>query len=243
MKSTEIIQKLLDEKKITAEEALCLLQDMTQPSIIQPQPTWTYPYNPGEVWCGTTSTLQQGESNCYQCCNTKTENIEENQPNIITEGYVDLGLPSGTLWAACNYGCSSPIMFGQHLNFDEAQILDCTLPSKEQIDELKKHTTYTWGSFNGCKGGIFTGENGNSIFLPAAGYTTISSTRVSDKGSLYNDSSRYFGFDDSGYYWSSSFSFDLPYTAHTLDFLDNGFGWGKNIRDCGLSVRPVKNKL
>ena len=149
MKSTEIIQKLLDEKKITAEEALCLLQDMTQPSIIQTQPTWTYPYNLGEVWCGsTTSTLQQVESSCCQCCNTKSEKIEEKQPNIITEGYVDLGLPSGTLWAACNYGCNSPEESGGYYNNNDAQKLDCTLPSKEQIEELKEHTTYKWGTFN-----------------------------------------------------------------------------------------------
>lgn len=241
MKSTEIIQKLLDEKKITAEEALCLLQDMTQPSIIQTQPTWTYPYNLGEVWCGsTTSTLQQVESSCCQCCNTKSEKIEEKQPNIITEGYVDLGLPSGTLWAACNYGCNSPEESGGYYNNNDAQKLDCTLPSKEQIEELKEHTTYKWGTFNEKKGGIFTGKNGNSIFLLAAGY--YDEIRLgSDSG--YHGGLLYYG-GSVGEYLSSSFSSDsgFPLSAYTLVFNSDGVSWHHDDRSYSFSVRPVKNK-
>lgn len=30
------------------------------------------------------------------------------------DGYVDLGLPSGTLWATCNVGASSPEEYGDH---------------------------------------------------------------------------------------------------------------------------------
>ena len=44
------------------------------------------------------------------------------------------------------------------------------LPSAEQIEELYKQCKSTWTTFRGVKGVKFTGPNGNSIFLPAAGY-------------------------------------------------------------------------
>lgn len=44
------------------------------------------------------------------------------------------------------------------------------MPSADQIEELYKQCKSTWTTFRGVKGVRFTGPNGNSIFLPAAGY-------------------------------------------------------------------------
>ena len=51
------------------------------------------------------------------------------------------------------------------------------MPTLSQLEELKSDCTWTWGIYDGTsvKGFLVTGSNGNSIFLPAAGYITVSS--------------------------------------------------------------------
>lgn len=73
--------------------------------------------------------------------------------------YVDLGLPSGTLWKSKNEK-------GMYYTYDEAvsQFGD-KLPTREQFAELQAFCTWTW---NG-KGYVVKGDNGNSIVLHAAG--------------------------------------------------------------------------
>lgn len=60
---TEIVQRLLDERHITAEEAVTLLQaevNRNQPFYIpSPTPTiqpYSPPYKPGDLWYTTSST-------------------------------------------------------------------------------------------------------------------------------------------------------------------------------------------
>ena len=63
------------------------------------------------------------------------------------------------------------------------------MPSSEQINELIKNCTSKWKTLNSLKGRYYTGPNGNTIFLPAAGYRW--------GGNLYR-------INGNGYYWSSS---------------------------------------
>ncbi|MBO4751462.1 MAG: trypsin-like peptidase domain-containing protein [Bacteroidales bacterium] len=80
------------------------------------------------------------------------------QPKIIAEGYVDLGLPSGTLWCINNES--------GYFSYDEAVTrFGKHLPSREMWIELKDKCNWKWTD----KGYTVTGPNGNSIFLPAAG--------------------------------------------------------------------------
>lgn len=94
-------------------------------------------------------------------------------------GYVNLGLPSGTLWKAMNEDCGL-ITYEQAINF-----YGNSLPTKDQFEELKNNCLWTWQG-NGYK---VKGKNGESIFLPAAGYHNCD-------GSAY-------GAGSVGYYWSS----------------------------------------
>ena len=75
---------------------------------------------------------------------------------------------------------------------------------------------------------MFTGSNGNSIFLPAAG------------------SPWYVGLDNggsNGYYWSSTQGPDYDYAANGLYFDSGGARWDDYYgRDFGESVRPVSRK-
>ena len=111
--------------------------------------------------------------------------------------WIDLGLPSGTLWRCCNEGASSPEAFGGYYEFGEV----ATAPSLDQINELINQTTWIWTTRNGVKGRLFTGSNGGSIFLPAAG--------IREGGSDH-------AVGTNGYYWSKK-QFDAD-NAYNLVF-------------------------
>ena len=100
------------------------------------------------------------------------------------------------------------------------------VPTKDEQDELRNNCTWTWTTQNGVKGyRVTSNKNGNSIFLPAAGYRFDSS--LGGAGSLC-------------YYWSSSlYAFDTSY-ACCLYFTSSDVAWSSSLRRCyGLSVRPV----
>ena len=98
------------------------------------------------------------------------------------------------------------------------------MPTKAEQDELRNNCTWTWTTQNGVNGYKVTGANGNSIFLPAAGYRTGSS--------LYYAGS-------SGDYWASSLYADGPNCAYYLYFSSSLVDWGDYGRYYGQSVRPV----
>ena len=99
------------------------------------------------------------------------------------------------------------------------------MPTKAEQDELREQCIWSWTTQNGVNGYKVTSKkNGNSIFLPAAGYR-------------YDSSLDYAGSD--GYYWSSSLGADDPNNAYDLDFLSDYVGWSNNDRCIGFTVRPV----
>ena len=98
------------------------------------------------------------------------------------------------------------------------------MPTKAEMEELRDNCTWTWTSQSGVNGDKVTGPNGNSIFLPAAGY-------------CYGSSHYHVGED--GYYWSST-----PYKSNARSAYDLGFYSGYHSvswygRYNGLTVRPV----
>lgn len=198
--------------------------------------------------------------------------------------YVDLGLPSGTLWATCNVGANKPEEYGdyfawgeikqktvydwdtykyskvKHRKFKKVDLLTkyCNelaygyegftdeltvlrsaddpattnwgngweMPSKEQWEELKENTKSTWTTRNGVKGRLFTANNGNSLFLPAAGYRSYD--EIINVGSI-------------GYYWSSSLHTGYPFDAWYFNFDSYSASVGSNYRYGGRSVRAVRS--
>ena len=120
-------------------------------------------------------------------------------------------------------------------NDDAAQVNlggNWRMPTDDEWTELTTECTYKRTTQNGVKGVLVTGKNGNSIFLPAAGYW--------DGGSL-----RYVG---QGYYWSSSLCTDKtlgPDPSSAMGVMFYFTGDYKDIyrsvcsRYVGRSVRPV----
>lgn len=132
--------------------------------------------------------------------------------------WIDLGLPSGTLWRCCNAGASSPEEYGGYYTFDQAQAYNP--PSVEQIKELLGRCSYTWTTLNGVSGGKFTGRNGGAIFLPATNRLN------GDVG-------------ERGIFWSSTHNIEIY--AYALDFTsDNAFANYAHRDYSELSVRPVR---
>lgn len=99
------------------------------------------------------------------------------------------------------------------------------MPTDAELTELGNNCTWTWTSQNGVNGYKVTSKsNGNSIFLPAAGYR-------------YDTSLRYAGSD--GYYWSGSLRTGSPLDAWLVNFDAGSVYWKYLNRFDGFTVRPV----
>ncbi len=101
------------------------------------------------------------------------------------------------------------------------------MPTDAEWTELRTKCTWTWTTnYNGTgvKGRIVTATNGNSIFLPAAGFRL--DTDLNLAGSR-------------GEYWSSSRRTDYPPSARSVYFNSSGVYKSINDRSYGHSVRPV----
>lgn len=134
--------------------------------------------------------------------------------------YINLGLPSGTLWKIKNEE-------GGFYTYDQVvSSFGDKLPTKRQLEELRDKCEWKWTG-GGYK---VTGPNGNSIVLPASGERECG-------GRVYN-----VGF--SGYYWSST---PVPnntdkFCFWAFHFRSNGVSIDGPLRCKGLSVRLVQDK-
>ncbi len=186
---------------------------------------------------------------------------------------VDLGLPSGTLWADRNVGADFPEAYGDYFAWGETStkstynwstykwckgdydtmtkyctdssygtvdnktVLDLEddaayvnmgaewrMPTYDELKELSNNCTCTWTTQNGTKGYRVTGPNGNSIFLPAAGYRYDSD--LYDAGGDYLSASLFESNQNGAWYLD-------------LDFYSSNHGTYGSSRDCGLPVRAV----
>lgn len=95
------------------------------------------------------ASLEEAISNCKK---------QSTPAKYIPQGYVDLDLPSGTLWKDDNEK-------GYYTYEQAVRQFGPQLPTKNQLEELVSKCTWEW------KGGgyIITGKNGKSIYLAAAG--------------------------------------------------------------------------
>lgn len=138
--------------------------------------------------------------------------------------YIDLGLPSGTLWASSN----SEICGKRHFMYNEAVMnFGKQMPTKEQFIELMHYGRWKWTELFGGKvnGYRVTGPNGKSIFLPTSGY--------------YNGNSLY-GRGVSGDYWATGYYNSL--SGYSLFFSNDGLYLYGIYRYFKFSIRTVKIK-
>ena len=98
------------------------------------------------------------------------------------------------------------------------------LPTRAEFQELRDKCRWEWTTQNGKRGYKVTGPNGNSIFLPAAGYRGGSSLSIAG---------------EYGNYWSSAPNESFVSSAYYLRFYGSYRGVSWYDRDGGRSVRPV----
>ena len=167
--------------------------------------------------------------------------------------YVNLGLPSGTMWATCNVGGTNFEDLGNEYAWGETTTKDeytqnnytysdnpatlpadadaaavnwnedWVMPTQADMQELIDYCDTTWTIINGIVGLLFTSGNGNSIFIPT----------------------EYDGYTLYAYYWTSSLNTDNPTSAVYMNLYpgdyesDPGLGIGNIDRSYHAHVRPV----
>ncbi len=105
------------------------------------------------------------------------------------------------------------------------------MPTYDDWNELMTHCTQTYTTLDGVKGIKFKASNGNSIFLPAAGFR--------HEGGIFN----YGQYDGYGFYWTSSRSENNPNNAWYVRFKYETETpvLREYLRLFGLSIRPVRS--
>ncbi len=98
------------------------------------------------------------------------------------------------------------------------------MPTDAENEELCNKCKWSWTSKNGHNGYTVTGPNGNSIFLPAAGFRAGTDS---------------YGVGTSGFYWSSTLSSSISSSARYLYFNSSSHYTVYYYRRYGQSVRPV----
>lgn len=101
------------------------------------------------------------------------------------------------------------------------------MPTDEELEELIDKCDWQWTTQGGHNGYKVTGPNGNSIFLPAAGWRYVSSLNNAV---------------DSGLYWSSTPGGSGTLDSYGLLFFSGGRNVDWSLRYGGQSVRPVSDK-
>ena len=98
------------------------------------------------------------------------------------------------------------------------------MPTDYEWEELTSKCSFAWTSQNGVNGCQLTGPNGNSIFIPAAGFIYWS-------GLSYNGTE--------GYYWSLTGYKEYPDCSYGFWFHSTGTGCCSLERCFGFTIRPV----
>ena len=98
------------------------------------------------------------------------------------------------------------------------------MPTKNEINELLKNCTWMWTTQNGVIGYKVTGPNGNSIFLPLAGF--------------YDERLVHVNNGERGYIWCSTPNESDSYSIYLYGNNEHGLYY-KRVRYYGQSVRPV----
>lgn len=99
------------------------------------------------------------------------------------------------------------------------------MPTYAEFKELKEKCKWEWTKMDDFNGMKVTGPNGNSIFLPAAGWR--------------NNNAGYQEINQRGCYWSSS-PYDNGHEASAFIFnSENQKEFADAERACGFQIRPV----
>lgn len=182
---------------------------------------------------------------------------DDNHPHLI-----DLGLPSGTLWACCNIGASKPEDYGNYYAWGETQPKEVYNPGTYTYSQNDSWVnigsdiggtdydaaTVNWGApwrmpsdeqckeLLNCCTSVWTQQNGvtgEQFTGPNGGAIFLPAASL-----VWNDE---LGSPEHGSYWSSTFyESQDPYYAGSLQFYSYGMFFQGGNRSGGQPIRPVR---
>lgn len=227
--------------------------------------TLTLNYEGGKTYT-TTLTLPELKMGDYYRVPI-TINDDEEESSTDTHEYVDLGLPSGTLWATCNVGANSPEEYGDYFAWGE------TSPkryynrdsyyvrvNKDEGLDLEHDAAYVnWGKNWRMPTFSQIEELCNFDYITIEWTTEngVSGRKVTSKSngnSIFlpatgcHDAHHSTAKDDfydagiSGHYWSRTLDPNTLDIAPYLYISSVSFHTGSYYPYCGYSVRPVRQK-
>ena len=166
-------------------------------------------------WCscnvGAESPEEFGDYFAWGETKTKSSFTKDNYSffNSNDDQYIDIGTDiAGTEYDAATINLGS----------------DWHMPNNDQINELINNCTWEWVEINNVKGYIITGNNGNSIFIPATGFYHLGNTLI------------YKGERNGVAFWGSNLESSMY--AKRLGGNDTPYTVGQ-YRQSGLCIRPV----
>ncbi|MCQ2183448.1 MAG: hypothetical protein MJY89_08645 [Bacteroidales bacterium] len=228
-------------------------------------PTGTYQFE-AEIWDNATTpakicsfaTSAAQTFTAGKCLNMPAKEVKDPYNG---HAYVDLGLPSGIMWATMNVGATTPEGYGDYfawgetetkttynastytykdnpatlpLDHDAARVKwggNWRMPTKEEIEELVNNCDWNW-----TENYNGTGIKGIIATSNAEGNTNsifLPAAGYFEVSSIEND-----GF--CGYYWSSLLGEDSPSGAYGFGFYLDDVSLGEfDTRYYGMPVRPV----
>lgn len=206
---------------------------------------------------------------------------ENNEPTAAANGgtngggqttveWVDLGLPSGLLWAKCNLGATTPEGYGDYYAWGETTTKDLYDASRYKYCDGSIYALTKYSNYDGlvtlqAMDDAAAQKLGSGARMPTlaeweelvnnttAEWTTMNGVN-GRKFTAFNGNSLFLpaagsrygaGLDDAGergYYWSSSRSGSYPYYAWYFFFNEGGQGTldDDGYRYFGQPVRPVR---
>lgn len=189
------------------------------------------------------------------------------EPPVQEDDYVDLGLPSGLLWATCNVGASRPEAFGSYFAWGE-------------VDTKDNYALDTYKFYSGSSMIKYTSTDMLTVLLPeddAAEVLLGNGWKIPSKGnweelmancdlaytkrngvngelftskingkSIFLPAAGYYNYSSpqdqgiNGRYWASSLYLENDFNAWRLMFNSGGPSVSSYNRSCGQSIRPVR---
>ena len=104
------------------------------------------------------------------------------------------------------------------------------MPTRKECAELEEICTWQWKQYNGVKGYLVTGPNGNSIFLPAAGFK--------NEKEILEVGIRGFYLSNTLMKAKTDYHTYSPYVLIAKWGTESKYWWGRS-RYYGIPVRPV----
>lgn len=174
--------------------------------------------------------------------------------------YVDLGLPSGTLWSVCNMGADKPEEFGEYYAWGETSTkssynwntysIGSELDSLPTLDEAHDAAASSWGygwrmpsredfdeivTYCTMTWTTRSGVNGYLVTGTNGNTMFLPASGGRGDGNIYESGS-------CGFYWLNSVYTDDTQFAWGFLFDANSFSETSYYRMYGQSIRPVCNR-